>query len=458
MQYFYQFSNVFILIFILLFIIFSISKSKSFGLFDILVLYCLFAIIDTFIPSVLWSFYGFESKPYFLKEISPDQQMTGIVFYTLYYLLMFISIKSIIPISKKKWISSFNFTPNNLEKIILRFFIITCIIFTLSLLYEINQFGGFTHWIFNKFTIRFDPSVRERTFIEMFYRNIPWRELCNTNIYLLFLFRFKFNKPHLYGFIYPFLGVLFALTTSYRGTILLFLIGLFSIEYIRIYIHKKLDYKSNLGIGAESIIKVKYLIFGAFVIFSFIAYGTIRSNYVDQVTGQYYQNNSSPIYKVLSQGSGIQGISSIMRRYGHDLDYLYGKTYIDMLLLPIPRQIYTSKPEWYGIDDITRNMGWPKFTQSAVTMPGEAYANFGWFGLIIAIVSGMFLGFLIKYILSNKSYFIVLYSSVVIPIIVSTIWMSFTGLMNRFFPTIFILVMIYLISYFSNKGKNNVWN
>ena len=73
-----------------------------------------------------------------------------------------------------------------------------------------------------------------------------------------------------------------------------------------------------------------------------------------------------------------------MRRYGHDLDFLMIK-HILMLLLLIPRAIYKSKPEWYGIDDITTGMGWPSSSQSAVTMPGETYANFGWFGLFVAV-------------------------------------------------------------------------
>ena len=80
-----------------------------------------------------------------------------------------------------------------------------------------------------------------------------------------------------------------------------------------------------------------------------------------------------------------------MRRYGHDLDFLMGKTYIDMLLLPIPRAIYKSKPEWYGIDDITTGMGWPSSSQSAVTMQVKLTQIFGWFGLFVAVFYGCFL-------------------------------------------------------------------
>ena len=47
--------------------------------------------------------------------------------------------------------------------------------------------------------------------------------------------------------------------------------------------------------------------------------------YVDQVLDRQSDERTSVVYKVLNQGSGIQGVSGIMRRYGHDLDFLMGK-------------------------------------------------------------------------------------------------------------------------------------
>ena len=84
--------------------------------------------------------------------------------------------------------------------------------------------------------------------------------------------------------------------------------------------------------------------------------------------------------------------------------------------MPIPRAIYKSKPEWYGIDDITTGMGWPSSSQSAVTMPGEAYANFGWFGLFVAVFYGVFFGLFLKFINSRGGVYTTLYASVIIPV------------------------------------------
>ena len=199
---------------------------------------------------------------------------------------------------------------------------------------------------------------------------------------------------------------------------------------------------------------MKYAIFSMFVVSAFLTYRAVRTALVNEALGQA-KNEQNVVVKVLSQGSGLQGISAILRRYGKDVDYLYGKTYFDMFLLPIPRVIYTSKPSWYGVDDISTGMGWPKSTQSAVTMPGEAYANFGWFGLIVPIILGTILGLILKLIFTKAGLFFVIYPSIIIPCLFVSNWISFTGLMNMFFPTIFTFCLLFLLKTKFRIGKNN---
>ena len=255
----------------------------------------------------------------------------------------------------------------------------------------------------------------------------------------------------------PVISILFALTTSHRGSILLFLIGLFFVEYIRIYIHRKNNYESSYGFGRESLYKPKYIIFSIFLIGTFLFYGVIRTSIENAVKGNE-ANETSMIYDILNQGSGLQGISSVVRRYGNDLNFLMGKTYIDMMLLPIPRSIYTSKPILYGIQDISLDMGWTNSSgnlanEAAITLPGEAYANFGWFGLFIALLYGTFFGLLLRFIHYKGGIYIVLYPTVVIPVIFMSNWMSFTGTMNRLIPTLMIFFMLQMISIKINKNR-----
>jgi hypothetical protein len=396
-------------------------------------------------PSVLWTIYGHESKPEFLNSFTNSELFLGFLYYIMFYIIMFLTMMIFSKANQVRWLISYKEDNYYIKSRINIFLLVTGTFFLLGLLYEINSYGGLSEWLFNKFTLRFNPTVRDRSILEMFLKTIPWRSLFNALVFLAFLYRYKFNQPKIYGIFLPLVGVIFSLTTSYRGSILIFLLGLFFMENIRIYIHKKEKYTSFFGVGKETLHKLKYYVFAFAIVSAFLTYGALRGAYVDEVLNQE-PDKQSTVYKVLSQGSGIQGVSSIMRRYGEDLDFLMGKTYIDMLLLPIPRAIYTSKPEWYGIDDITRGMGWPESTQSAVTMSGEAYANFGWIGLFIAVLYGMFFGIFLRYINNKGGIYIVLYASVIMPMIFVSNWMGFTGIMNMFFLTVFLICMIYLIN------------
>ena len=427
-------------------ILFLTFKNDKYRVFHIVAIYLGLSIIDTFIPSILWSIYGNNDLAPWLKDFTSTEVAWGILYYSIFYIIMFSIMMFFAQGSQVRWLQSFRKNNYFIKSRINFFIIFTGSIFLIGLLYEINSYGGFTEWLFYKFTFRFDPTPRGRNLLEVFLITIPWRSLFNSLVFLGFLYRHKFKQPKLYGVFLPLVGIIFALSTSFRGSILIFLLGLFFMENIRIYIHKKEKYSSLFGIGKETINNPRYYVFAVTVITAFLAYGAIRGAYVDQVLDRQSDERTSVVYKVLNQGSGIQGVSGIMRRYGHDLDFLMGKTYIDMLLLPIPRAIYKSKPEWYGIDDITTGMGWPSSSQSAVTMPGEAYANFGWFGLFVAVLYGVFFGLFLKFINSRGGVYTTLYASVIIPVIFVSNWMAFTGIMNMFFTTLFLLGILFLIN------------
>jgi hypothetical protein len=445
-------NSLFLIFLFTITIIFVTFKDKKYGVIHIVTIYFSLSIIDVFIPSILWTIYGYEDKPPWLDPLTNTELSWGILYYSTFYIIMFLIMMIVAKANQARWLNSFKENNYYIKSRINFFLLITGSIFLLSLFNEIYAYGGFGEWLYNKFTIRFNPTVRDRSFQEMFLKIIPWRSLFNALVFLAFFYRYKFNKPKLYGVFLPLVGVIFALSTSYRGSILVFLLGLFFMENIRIYIHKKEKYTSLFGIGKESINKPKYYFFTILIVISFLTYGVIRGAYVNKVLYQE-SNKESVVYKVLSQGSGIQGVSSIMRRYGKDLDFLKGKTYFEMLLLPIPRAIYTSKPEWYGIDDITTGMGWPASTQSAVTIPGEAYANFGWFGLFMAVLYGISFGLFLRYIINKGGIYIVLYGNIIIPVIFVSNWMAFTGIMNMFFPTVFLLCMIYFINVKFSKRR-----
>jgi hypothetical protein len=151
----------------------------------------------------------------------------------------------------------------------------------------------------------------------------------------------------------------------------------------------------------------------------------------------------------ITAGHGLLGISHIVAEYGQSVPFLGGKTYFDMLLLPVPRTIYTAKPAWYGIDDITRGLGWPESTQSAVTMPGEAFANFGLFGLLMAIPMGLLFGQLEKTMRVNIIRYLLLGPTVFFQMVAVTNWMSFTGFMNA---AQLLIILLFITSYIRRGG------
>jgi hypothetical protein len=120
-----------------------------------------------------------------------------------------------------------------------------------------------------------------------------------------------------------------------------------------------------------------------------------------------------------------------------------GRTIIDMLLLPIPRAIWTAKPVWYGIDDITRSMGWPESTQSAVTMPGELYANFAVWGLPLMWIYGWLFGVMRTYRFDPVVRYI--YGFILVPMMLPTFWMAFTGFVNQLAPVPAVALALWLL-------------
>jgi oligosaccharide repeat unit polymerase len=405
-------------------------KNTRYGLFHILIIFFSLTIIDLVIPSACWSFYGYPDKPTWFKPLTDNDILLGMTYYFIFYIIMFITYIYANQYKYPKWNYSFSkkFERKYVRKRLFYFLLISCSLALLSLYNEIQSFGGYDTWLISKFSHRFHGGMNGLT-NDSIISKIPIRHIFHALVLLAFLLRYKFNQPTLYGIIFPMIDILLALSTSYRGSILQIFIGLLFIENIRLHIENK------------QLNKFKITVFFTIIVIAFTIYGDQRSNLVNS----HNQNRPSGIYKILNQGSGAEGISSIMREYGKNIEFLYGKTYIDMLLLPIPRIIYTNKPIWYGIDDITRGMGWPESTQSAVTLPGEAYANFGWVGLLIAIFYGWFFARIIQTINKKGSFYIILYPILIIPMIFSSNWMAFSGIMSMFVKAIVIIIILLLI-------------
>lgn len=426
-----------ILFIIVIILLFTFLKSRL-SVFSLVFIFLSLACVDVIIPSILWSIYGLPSRPFWFQILDESAILSGILFYLLFFIVFLFSYFLTI---QKAPVKSFVLMPQvKLNQKILFFFLYFFLFMSISsLIFEIIFAGGFIEWLIAKFTLRFQSDLGKINDLPISFIThlLPWRNMLVSLLLFGFLYRSLLsNKSKNILFLICFIAFVLTLATSFRGSVLIFFLGFAFIEFIRI---KYVEIEGNKNIPYK---KIFFLLFLASLFFIF--YGALRDSSVNDFKGVSSVNKDSEFYRVLNQGSGLEGVSSIVREYGSNIDYMYGKTYFDMLLLPVPRIIYTSKPKWYGIDDITRGMGWPKSTQSAVTMAGEAYANFSYLGIIVAIFYGFIFAFIIRFIFSHPIY-IGLYPTVLIQLVLVTNWMGFTGFMNAFSKAVVVFIIFSII-------------
>jgi oligosaccharide repeat unit polymerase len=415
-------------------------RKSSFGLFHPLVILLVLAVADTFLPAVLWAYSGIPEGPEWADPLDYENLTVGVCYYLVAYALFVTGFVVYGGSGKRVGNSEFVWT---IKGRMFWFLLLGSLGLTLfSLGAEINYYGSIESWFAQKILIRWEGNLdraSSQSFWELIIWSIPFRMIFSLLVLVGFRYRYEMKAPRLLGMVFPILAFCFALSTFFRGSILLFLIGLGFVEYIR----TKADRPRSRDGSGEA--RSRKLVIGTFLsgILLFVVYGAVR----DRLSVEAWESEApteSAAYRVLAQGSGLHGVSSIIKHYDNDASRLGGKTYFDMLLLPVPRFFYTSKPEWYGIDDITRGMGWPESTQSAVTMPGEAFANFGLWGLLLMPLKGVIFGILYKLCSRFRQPFLFLYPSVVLYMLFITNWMSFTGFANQLinFVTAILLLSI----------------
>lgn len=124
----------------------------------------------------------------------------------------------------------------------------------------------------------------------------------------------------------------------------------------------------------------------------------------------------------------VQTVSIIMDSYPAKHSFIYGSSFLMIILIWIPRAIFPNKP-LTAAGDFTISL-WPEaFYRNGTTLPpgliGELYMNFSWVGIIIGIfLIGRFYGFLWKKLAYSKNDF---FYSVTAVIFVSLMLHFFRG-------------------------------
>ncbi len=131
-------------------------------------------------------------------------------------------------------------------------------------------------------------------------------------------------------------------------------------------------------------------IIGGFVIFTIqLVY---RASGFEHAHIGYALTHTNPIATV--DGFELDWTGEAMRNYGRTFPYLDGQSYYAVLVNPIPRVFWHNKPGGYGAVN-GKNLRFAFGTTMTSAWMGEAYANFGWFGIpIVGLIAGALMGIL----------------------------------------------------------------
>ena len=408
-------------------------------------------IIDVFVPAILYINFGMIEHPY-IPIFNNEDMIDSMIIFAVAILFFSIGYFGIGGYRGKRWqetklrstLADWRIYPYRIYVIML----FSGAWYLMSIIVTIKRCGSFSLFLSRRFLRVYGQSIDYDDVLELLLLKFAPIMLATflMLVGVLFYLRAKHNHNILWGVVLPFIGWLFTITTFYRGSQLVYFIMLLMIVEIRAKEQRLIRMegnKHNRNAGFNNMKRIFYLMFLA--VFLFSSYGAIR-NFYSFKEWKVPKSAGASIFaeaKRFIRGEGIIGFTWIINSYPDKVDYLGGKTFYDMFLLPIPRAIYKSKPKWYGISDITRGMGGPSSTQDAVTMPGELYANFGPLGIPLIMFFGGIFGLVHRYRYHARLRFA--YMSLLPAVMLTTLWMSFTGFVNNMLPFPFMFMVLVII-------------
>ena len=261
-----------------------------------------------------------------------------------------------------------------------------------------------------------------------------------TKIYLLIFFsnlvisRSKINKI---GFAILLLFCLFQVVITGRRNELLNLIApliIMATILAKQNVFKQIEIKQK----PQEIIK-KFLIIiipASILIFGFITY--VRGGFDDNLNFNILLSFNNFIEPILESTyfADINILGSIMERMkSRNIDFMMGQSYLNVIYGFIPRFLWAEKPAISLGIFVKNEIFGMRGTLGGIppTMPGEAFINFGWWGLIIPFIYGFVLRRFEYLVLSNfakTELGLYLYSLLIFPLSWSLMQSSFAITIN----------------------------
>ncbi len=300
----------------------------------------------------------------------------------------------------------------------------------------VNRSGSLDAYVADKFRQRYQPDVFASENLADFVFNQFAPAMLPVFVVLtgiLFFFRYRHGKRLLWGWVLPVVAWLLTVSTFYRGYQLNLFLSLAFIETSR---HRVERLRPDAALERTQPTRPRGGLTGrtkalaAVAVVLFVLYGAFRQYNSSFQYGRPVSFTSALVDQggELVRGWGVIGLTSILHVYPEDQEQLGGKSIATTFFMPVPRPLWPGKPERYGAEEVTRRMGWPITTQSAISMPGELYANFGLLGIPMVGGFGMIFGVIYRRRLRPRLFFV--YAFFVPHSVLLTHWMSSTGFMT----------------------------
>jgi oligosaccharide repeat unit polymerase len=392
-------------------------------------LLAILAIVDIFLPAIVGNILGeYFSLPY-EKPIKDEEALIAVIIAGISIFILSIGYFGTHP--RKPRVNVFFYSIN--KKWLYFFFFSSVAVYFLNMYYDMKAAGGFAEYYTFKLTRAYLVKIEDKdAFASMLGLTSEFLSPFRLIALSIVLGNKDKFEPRIRRFVVS-LTILLYVFSLYRGSF----INLF-ICIIAIY-----EYRGTLGNNEQFVSKMKkFAIVGVSV---FFLYGGIRStlqksNREESDAGVVANMRSSMIN---STGASLMAIVSSERYLKQSKPLFYGQSYYEMFLSLVPRSIMPNKPKIYGIETLNIAKGHPDTTMDAITMPGEAIMNFGYFGLIIML----FWGILFKLIDSFRYYPRMKYflAATVFSIASTCNWMSFTGFFGQTKYILFLYILIVLV-------------
>jgi hypothetical protein len=397
------------------------------------------ALVDFYLPAALFFPVGLDLPPW-LSLLARDVVMPAVLVFTVAAVFFgwgyTAAIRRPVPGSDNRFGV---YQPSKWRTLVVVALVLA--MYYATILADVSTAGGLSEYWAGRLSNRLAAPTEQSAWISLF------GSLKGMLLPVLFIMAgVCFSKRHSWrvlAFVVPLLAALTAASTLLRGSILTLLIGLAIIERARLH---DLEAAGRAGARVTAAVTNRWIVGACFAGgLLFVSYGTARNYFTEQADlghGDLAHAAATEVSRFV-RGEGFIGLVAVMDAYPRDVPFMRGRTILDMLLLPVPRALWPSKPAWYGIDDITRAMGWPVSSQSAVTMPGELYANFAGWGLPLMWVYGWIFGILRGHRFGPLFRFV--YAFVIVPMMLPTFWMAFTGFVNQLAPIPFIMLSLWFV-------------